>query len=129
LKRLRNPGAGVIEQREEQVVASSCPCRDIDCGKERLYLVEVQETKYRSNTTFARYSENALSIAGEIRRNVAEDKANKGANSGEAGVACPSGIETLVFQILQESQDGIWRKCFPRNLINRSAAIIDHEAQ
>jgi hypothetical protein len=129
LNRLRNSGARIVEQREEQIITPACPCGDIDCGKERFYLVEVQETEYWPDITFARNSEDTLSIAHKIRRHVAEYRANKSANSSEAGVASPGGIEPLGFEILQESQDGIWRKCFLRNPIDGSAAMIDHEAQ
>jgi tRNA pseudouridine-54 N-methylase len=56
----------------------------------------------------ARDSKDALSVAGEIRRHVAQDKANKRANSSEPGVARSRGIETLVLQMLQKGEDRIW---------------------
>ncbi len=101
---LLGPGAGVVEEQQQGVVAPCQPAGTGKVGQQILHLVEFEELRLRGWGPFHR--DGGYLLAGlQHLRFPAGDVLEQCVQGGQALVAGPDVIVAFVFQVAQEAQD------------------------
>src|SRR5262245_14093554 len=103
-------------KQQQGVVAASKPCRPIGHGKYGLDLCARQEMHQPLGVTLARDREDALN-KGTAGRFLERHETKKGADSGQAKVACPDAGAALLLEVFEKRVD------------ERRVQIVEHQGR
>src|SRR5262245_46483716 len=103
-------------KQQQGVVAASKPCRPIGHGKYGLDLCARQEMHLPLGVTLARDREDALN-KGTAGRFLERHETKKGADSGQAKVACPDAGAALLLEVFEKRVD------------ERRVQIVEHQGR
>jgi hypothetical protein len=102
--RLRDPCAGVVERREEHLVAAAAPGRQVERGLDGGELLARQKAQQRRVAALARDREDALDRR-QVGRITAGRVVEEGSQRDEPRVAAANRVVAVALEVIEEGQD------------------------